>query len=405
MFWLFAGISEIIYVQIVLRRLQQPLLDLHQNSDLFFILTGLILLFILYFGFYRVSNWEQTSAKKIFLMSFLFQVTFLPVPFLTSDDFYTYIFSSRLLPIWDANPYTVPFDNFPHDPIYQQVKTMWTSHTVIYGPLFLLIGAVLNLIGQNSMNILIFLFKTTLIGANIVNCLLIYKLTKSNKALFLYGASPLIVFELAGNGHLDSLLILFLLISFLLFPTKPAFSFMSLTASVLIRYFTIILTPLFFVYTLHRNIKSLAFALALSLVLVIAVYIPFWTSPDIFNYLTSYYNEITPFPSLGILAGLVLLKSNNLSFDINTLIFLAVTAILTVKLFRSENNFAQLIFFSLLLYWALLLTKLYLVLTWYLTPIIALSSLCLLSKKYSNYGISSIALASLYSLVLYLWVR
>lgn len=405
MFWIFAAISEIIYVVIVLRRLQQPILNLHQNSDLFFILVGLTLLFILYFGFYRVINWKQLSAKKIFPLLVLFQVSFLFVPFLTSDDIYTYIFSSRLLPIWGANPYTTPFDNFPQDPIYQQIKTMWSSHTAIYGPLFLHIGAVLNLIGQNSFNILIFLFKATLVGANIANCLFIYKLTNSNKALFLYGTNPLIIFELAGSGHLDSMLILFLLGSFLLLSKKPAFGFVSLTTSVLIRYSTVVLIPFFSVYAFRKGIRSFVLALVLSLVLVIAAYLPFWTSPDIFNYLTSYYNEVSPFPSLGILAGLVIFGSYKVSFNVNTLVFLLILIILTIKFFRSKNDIGQLIFFSMLLYWAFLLTKLNLVLTWYLAPVIAISSLCLISKKYSNYGVKSIALASLYSLVLYWWVR
>lgn len=405
MFWIFVTISEIIYVLIVLRRLQQPILDLHLNSDLFFILVALVLLFILYFGFYRLINWKQINTKKIFLVSILFQVTFLFTPFLTSDDIYTYVFSSRLLPIWGVNPYTVPFDSFPQDPIYQQIKTMWSSYTVLYGPLFLHIGAALNLIGQNSFNILIFLFKAAFIGANIANCLLVYKLTNSNKALFLYGSNPLIVFELAGNGHLDSMLILFLLISFFLVSKKPVFGFTSLIASVLIRYSTIVLAPFFSVYILRKAIRSFALALVLSLVLVIAVYIPFWTSPDIFNYLISYYNEVSPFPSLGILAGLVIFESYKVSFNVNTLLFLLILIILTIKSFRSKNDIAQLIFFSMLLYWVFLLTKLNLVLTWYLAPLIAISSLCLISKKYSNYGVKSIALASLYSLVLYWWVR
>ena len=180
---------------------------------------------------------------------------------------------------------------------------------------------------------------------------------------------------------------------------------MSLTASVLIRYFTIVLAPFFSVYILRKGIKSFALALILSLVLVIAVYIPFWTSPDIFNYLTSYYNEVSPFPSLGILAGLVIFESYKVSFNVNTLLFLLILIILTIKLFRSKNDIVQLIFFSTLLYWVFLLTKLNLVLTWYLSPVIAISSLCLISKKYSNYGVKSIALASLYSLVLYFWVR
>lgn len=405
MFWIFATISEVIYVLIVLRRVQQPLLNLHQNSDLFFILVCLTLLFILYFGFYRVVNWRELSTKKIFFVLVLFQSTLLFTPFLTSDDIYTYIFSSRLLPIWGANPYIIPFDNFPQDPIYQQVKTMWSSYTALYGPLFLHIGAVLNLVGQNSFSILISLFKATLIAVNIASCLLIYELTKSKKALFLYGSSPLVIFELAGSGHLDSMLILFLLVSFLLLSKKPAFGFGSLIASVLIKYFTIILIPFFSVYILRRGIRNFALALVLSLVLVIVIYIPFWTSPDIFNYLTSYYNEVSPFPSLGILAGLVIFESYKVSFNVNTLLFLLILIILTIKLFRSKNDVAQLIFFSMLLYWAFLLTKLNLVLTWYLTPVIAASSLCLISKKYSNYGVKSIVLASLYGLVLYVWVR
>ena len=405
MVWIFALASEIIYLFILFKRLQVPLLDLHQNSDLFLVLACLAVLFFIYFSFYFFTSWKNVNVKKILLISVIFHITFLFVPFLTSDDLYSYIFSSRLLPIWGANPYIIPFDNFPYDPIYKEIKTIWSSQTVLYGPLFLLVGSGLNLIGQNNFSLLIYLFKITLIGANIISSILVFKLTNSKRALFLYSLNPLIIFELAGNAHSDSLSILLILIALLMINKKPVFGYVSLVASIFIKYFTLLLIPFFSIFVFRKNLRSFILMLILSIIFTVIIFVPFWNGLDIFNYLTSYYAEASPFPSLGILLGTVIFRTYEPSFNINTIFFLGIFVILTIKLLRSDNNLAKLILFSTFLYWAFVLTKLNLVLTWYLTPIIALSSLCLISKKYSKIGIKSIILANLYSLFLYWWVR
>ena len=191
----------------------------------------------------------------------------------------------------------------------------------------------------------------------------------------------------------------------LILNKQPIMGYLSIVASILIKYFTLSLIPFFTIFIFRKSIKSFIIALFLSVILIIIVFVPFWSGPDIFNYLTSYYDESSPFPSLGILLGSVILGSYELSFNINTIIFLSIFLLFAIKLIRIENNLAKLISLSMLLYWIFLLTKLNLVLTWYLTPIVALSSLCLISKKYSSLGVKSISLASIYALILYWWVK
>ena len=124
-----------------------------------------------------------------------------------------------------------------------------------------------------------------------------------------------------------------------------------------------------------------------------------------FDYLRSYYNGQYQSPSLGIYLGQVLLGSYRLSFNINTFIFLGVSIVLLFKFFFSKTGYKELVFFSFLLYWVYLLTKLSLVLTWYLTPLIALGSLCASWGNYRKIALGSLVFTSIYSLAIFYFVR
>lgn len=405
---MFAGffiLSELIYLFLFIKASQVGLLDLHHNQSMFLVVSALGLLFVVYFLTYHLLNFQKISIKILFLTVFLFHLTFLFTPYLSSNDLYSYIFTTRVNGIYGKNPYFVKYEMFLQDPLYQKLETVWAHETTLYGPLFLHIGGLINQLGQNNLSFLTYVFKALFIGANLLNIYLLYQITKDKRTVFLFAANPLIIFELSGNSHTESLTLLLLLLSFYFFSRKPAASFLSFITSILIKYYSLVLMPFYLIYLKKVSIKSLALSLSLGILVTVVVYLPFWRGLENFDYLLAYYHGQYISPSPLIYLGEKLLGSYRLSFQINTIIFILFTLILMLKFWRSKATFKQFIFYSFLLYWAYILTKSSLILPWYLILLVLLASLSITWKEYQKYAFSGIIFVSIYSLMLYYFVR
>ncbi len=400
----FAIFSESIYLFLLIKARESGLINLHNNQHLFWVIISLSLLFVIFYLAYFFLNFQKIKVKTIFLVVFVFQLTYLFIPYLSSNDLYSYIFTTRVNGIYAENPYFVKYDNFPQDPLYSKLETVWAHQTTLYGPLLLHIGGLINTIGQNNLIFLTIIFKALFIGVNLINTLLIYQISKSKRAVFLFAANPLVIFELAGNSHTESLTLLFLLLSFYFFKQRMA-SFTGFVLSVLIKYYTLIFLPFYLIRLLKDGLKPLSLSLGLGILITVSIYLPFWVGPQNFNYLMAYYYGEYISPSPFIYLGQKLLGSYQLSFQINTAIFLLITLILMYKFMCSRAGFKEFLFYSFLLYWAYILTKSSLILPWYLILLILLGSLCIAFKEYQKYAIISITFVSIYSLMLYYFVR
>jgi len=88
---------------------------------------------------------------------------------------------------------------------------------------------------------------------------LIYKISKSKLALYLYAFSPLIIFEIAINGHNDVLFIFFLLLSVYFFFKENNHgkfkSYLFLCLSVFTKFISLLLVPIFIIFNL-LSLKS-----------------------------------------------------------------------------------------------------------------------------------------------------
>ncbi len=398
----FILVSEFLYLLLLSKKTSILFLDLHNSYYLFFVVFILLSLFLFYFLFYIFASWNKIPFKHIFIAILLFNLTFIVVPFLTSNDLYSYIFQTRVWSIFGKNPYLISYDSFRYDSFYPVIKTIWSSQTFLQGPLFLVIGGLVNFIGKNNLGFVVFLFKFILVGANILSSYVIYLITRDKKAVFLYGTNPLIIFELAGNAHADSILVLLLLISLYYVSQRDSVKgTLSIFASFLVKYSSLMVFPLEFLYLKKKKLISVL----LGALLVFIVYSPFWSGFKIFNYLISYYNGRYISPSVGIAIGEKIFGSYSFSFNLNSVIFVLVSAYLFFKALFSKREFSKLVFYSFIIYFTYLFTKLSLVLPWDLAPLIALASLCVHWKKYRKFGLYGILYTVGYSLFLYYYVR
>ena len=400
----FTIFSELVYLFLFIKAKSLGLLDLHNNQHLFWVLTSLSILFIVYFLAYRYINWPKIQIKSLFLIIITLHLTFLLIPFLSSNDLYSYIFSTRINGLFGQNPYFTIYDSFPHDPLFHDLWTIWATQRTLYGPLFLHIGGLINYLGQNNLLFLSLSFKSLFIAANFASILLVYKITQNKKAVFLFGANPLVIFELSGNSHTESLTLFFLLLSFY-FYVRPVVGFLGLLASVLVKYYSLIFMPFYLVKLKMAGLRPLLLALTFGVVMVVAMYYPFWQGPQNFDYLLSYYNGQYTSHSLFIYLGEAIFGSYRLSFQVNTIIFFLVTIGLIYKFWTGKKTIQELIFGCMLLYWTYLLTKSSLILSWYLIMLILLGSLCINWKQYQRYGLAAILFTSIYSLLIYYFVR
>jgi len=292
-------ITEIIYL---LFFLVEPLKGLlgdnfrEVTSDRIFVILFVVFLTLtfIYIKVTRVIDFQKVKFKHIVLFSLLFNLTLLPIRPVMSSDLYTYISRSRVYSEYHANPYTVPYNSFSEDVLYQQLVTRWSTYTAIYGPLFIFFGSLITLIAQNNLFLNIYIFKLFFVIMNIANIFLIKKITNDKKAVLLYSWNPLITLEFALNAHNDVLMISFFLVGvlFLFSKKRNIFTYTSswlfFFTSVLVKLFTVIFIPFIFIHIIRKLPNKSKFIFLIiaffgSVVLLIMPFIPFWDGWRIFS--------------------------------------------------------------------------------------------------------------------------
>lgn len=184
----------------------------------------------------------------------------------TSSDIFFYMGLGEINSIYKQNPYYVTikeyFEKNPdikNDDIMAQANSnVWAKTTAVYGPLEQLILSAITFISLKNINLCLFLFKIINVILHMLNCYLIYKITKKLKWAIVYGMNPFIFFEFIGNVHNDIILVFFVLLGiyFLLKKKKLIPTIICLAFATGIKYFTVLLLPIAILYH-YRNEKKI----------------------------------------------------------------------------------------------------------------------------------------------------
>jgi len=196
-----------------------PLLDLakinhHTYESGWNLIGAFIALFLIYGVVWllmpRVLQVGRGLALAIILLpaAFILALTFVyPVG---AADIFDYIMHARLLPVYHANPFTILPVQFKDDPFLQYIA--WPYTTSAYGPLWELIAAAIGWLGGDSLWANLLYFKALAIISYFANALLIYFIVRRYNPAWLWRAmvfylwNPLVLFEIATNGHNDLLM-------------------------------------------------------------------------------------------------------------------------------------------------------------------------------------------------------
>ena len=258
------------------------------------VIIGLLLIFSVFY-FYIIKNNKEifTNKKQIFLFVIIISFIFMMIlPYLSSDIFY-YMGDGWLLSKYKQNPYYVSVAELQAQGINDEILNntgYWKETTSVYGPLWSIIAAFLVSLSFGNVTISLFIFKFASFLVHILNCYLIYKITKSHKYILLYGLNPLILLEFLGNVHNDIYLLLFMLIAlyFLIRKKNIYLGMLFLAFSISIKYSTALIVPFILIYcfrnkTIPKRILCCIIS-GLSIVAsVILLYMPFFRDFTIFT--------------------------------------------------------------------------------------------------------------------------
>ncbi|MFA5050803.1 MAG: hypothetical protein WC499_01685 [Patescibacteria group bacterium] len=396
-FLIFGFLTEIIYllfyfIEPFRKYLGDQSFTLH-NRYLFLSIVGLMIFaLILYIFSYKQIIKNNVNLKTIIIFFIIFNLTLLFVWPIGSSDIFGYIYQSRILSEYHANPYLTPYDAFPNDSFYYLIKNQWSISTTPYGPVWIIIGSILSFIGKNSLLFSLLLFKLFFILINFLNLFLIYKISNTTRAVFLYAWNPLILYEFALNGHNDVLIIFFVLLSLFFFLRQNKvknyiLSWIFLIFSILIKFYTIIFLPILFLLSLF-NLKTkkekLHFslmAILTAIIMVMLFFLPFWDGLKTFSGIQAQFlrTEII-FSSIIILMLSFLFNSLhfnnyfNLASVIGKIIFFVSYCVIALKIFfnHRELNKNNILKYCFLVYLFLILTAIGWLMPWYFVLLIVL---------------------------------
>lgn len=232
------------------------------NAGIFFVLfTGI---FIIYFMILKNHKKIFKNKKQISILIAIVSLLFLMIIPYTSTDVYSYIANGWSAAHYNENPYYVSTgeianNNGISDPMFNKVANCWRFETVVYGPLWTLICTILSGLSFGNIDIALLIFKVANFFIHMINCMLIYKITKKNLFVILYGLNPFILFEALSHVHNDIFIVLFILLA-IYFITKRKNLFLAVACIAMataIKYLAILLLPFIIIYAVRdKNIKD-----------------------------------------------------------------------------------------------------------------------------------------------------
>jgi hypothetical protein len=211
-------------------------------------------------------------------------------------DLFIYAVRSRLFTAHGVDPIAVAPIAFPDDPLMRFASAEWADDVSPYGPLWNLIAAPATWLAGDRIAIALAAFKVLAGLSILVGAWLISRIVARDRprdattAALVYLWNPLVLWEGAGNGHNDVVLVLPLLLAILAWQTRrDRWVIPLLVVAALIKYVTLLLIPLAVAafwrrgQSARRRGEVLASAAAFSMAAVIAGSTPFYDLSAIRN--------------------------------------------------------------------------------------------------------------------------
>ncbi len=220
-----------------------------------------------------------------FAVAVVLAATMIPVFPGGAHDVYHNIVDARTLWEYHQDPITTPPSAHPADPLVVQLA-YWQDLTSSYGPVWYIVSGlplpvtgdsmVRNVVGQKV------LVTAFLLGTLWLVYLMVKRLrpTAATAAVVLFGWSPLVLWEVAGNAHNDIVMLFFAVAAlYLVQRGRWQWAFPLLALAVAVKFIMLLLGPLLLAWLLFRkprlDRRELLISVAAAGALLVLIYLPF----------------------------------------------------------------------------------------------------------------------------------
>lgn len=244
----------------------------------FFYSVFIIIFFGFYLRFLYLSKKNLLHLKDIKIVIVVSCLLLLSYPAMLSYDIFNYVLTAKVTYFYHENPYVILPIEFIKEPML--MFTHAANKIALYGPFWILLIFMPFSLGFGNFLLTLFMFKFLVFIFYILSLLLILKMTKSKEALVFFALNPLVLIETLVSGHNDIVMMsLALLGLYILLKNRVVFSFVFFLASILIKYATVFLIPLYF-FLVYRRLKNKKIEIeAIGLLGFILMMIVFFLSP------------------------------------------------------------------------------------------------------------------------------
>lgn len=215
-----------------------------------------VLVFFIFYGsfiFWRIKK-KLHSKDTLILFGVTVGFLFFSYPAMLSYDIFNYTATSKVLFLYHENPYVIMPIEFIDDPLLS--FTHAANKIALYAPGWILLTGVPYILGFGNFVITLFNFKLLISAFYLASVFLIWKMSKNMISVFLFSFNPLVIIETLISGHNDIVMIFLALFSFfLLIKEKIFFAVLLFISSILIKYTTILLIPVF-LYIVWKTIRK-----------------------------------------------------------------------------------------------------------------------------------------------------
>lgn len=218
-------------------------------------ITFILILFAFFLIFLWMLKKKKISRFKIkFLISSAVITLFFSYPAMLSYDIFNYIATAKVLSFYRENPYLVMPIEFAGDPFLLFMHA--ANKVALYGPTWILLTIMPFLAGFGNFLVTLLSFKLLTVLFYVGTIFLIWKISGNFLSVFLFSLNPLVVVETLISSHNDIVVAFLSLFAFFLLIRKKIYiAVFFLMVSILIKYSTIFLLPVFS-FALYRTIKN-----------------------------------------------------------------------------------------------------------------------------------------------------
>lgn len=227
------------------------------TTTLLYILS--IVIFFIFYGIFIFWGIRKKIKTKevVFLLCMTAAILFFSYPAMLSYDIFNYLATSKVLFFYHENPYLVMPIEFTGDSFLPFMHA--ANKIALYGPFWIILTGIPYLLGLGNFVLTLFASKLLTTLFYLLTVLIFWKLSKNVVSLILFSLNPLILVEILVSGHNDiAMMFLALLSFFLLTKRKIVLATMFMILSILIKYSTIFLLPVFlYIFLMLRKNKNI----------------------------------------------------------------------------------------------------------------------------------------------------